>query len=120
MVRDSPWAKEDVAGRQGVLVAHQDAFVRPAKLLPDELREAADAGRKVMSLDEQASDLPGPRVQRDEWASVPSGLLERSAWQPAVVPQALVPLVLGPLAAVQLKLTALQVLLTRARQVPQV
>lgn len=109
-----------MAGRQGVRVAHRDAFVRPAKLLPDELREAAGEGLKVMPLDEQVWDLPGPRVQRGEWASVPSGLLERLAWQPAAVPQTLVPLVLGPLAAVQLKLTVLQVSLTWERQVPPV
>jgi len=90
MDRDCLWATEDVAGQQGALAEHRDAIVQPAKLRRDELREAADEGRKVMALDEQASDRPGPWVQRGGLASAESCLLELLAWQPAAVPRALV------------------------------
>jgi hypothetical protein len=65
-----------VAGQQGALAAHRAAMVQPAKLLRDELREAGDEGRRVMALDEQASDRPGPWVPRGGSASAESGQLE--------------------------------------------
>jgi hypothetical protein len=90
MDRDCRWATGDVAGQQGARAAHRDVIAQPAKPLRDELREAADEGRKVMALDEQASDRPGPWVHRGGSVSAESRLLELLAWQPAAVPQALV------------------------------